>query len=64
MTVVNTVEDADLLARHLADPTLTTAEALRMYRADLKRRKRKKVPLPPDEATQSESEKSSRAVPA
>lgn len=54
MPLVNTVEDADLLARFLCDPTTTAQEAIRMYRADQKRRARRKVPLPVDEAEPTE----------
>lgn len=54
MPLVNTVEDADLLAKFLCDPTMTAHEALRMYRADQKRRARRKVPLPVDETEPTE----------
>lgn len=45
MTVVNNVEDANLLAKYLCDPGLSVQEAMRLYRAELRARRRR-VPLP------------------
>lgn len=45
MTVVNNVEDANLLAKYLCDPGLSVQEAMRLYRAELRSRKVRR-PLP------------------
>lgn len=60
MTVVNNVEDANLLAKYLCDPGLSVQEAMRLYRVEMATRSTRPVPA----ALQDRPARSAKPLPS